>query len=229
MFFRKFLILVFVIACGASCALAQDSFADKFEVTPFGGYKFGGKINVYGYDTEGTYPTANANIQNVYVKSNLDYGVIADYSIWSSFAAEFMWVRQPTIYSQQDYISTPPTEDFLARGTLSTYTFGVAYTFRGDSKVRPFVAGGLGWTNFGNLDSQPTELYLGFNNKLAYNIGGGVKYFFNKYAGLRFDLRFAPSRSTPGVSEECYITCEEVSSSYHMNQGEANIGLILKF
>ncbi len=222
MFFRKFLILVFVIACGASCALAQDSFADKFEVTPFGGYKFGGKINVYGYD-------ANANVENVFVKSNLDYGVIADYSIWSSFAAEFMWVRQPTIYSQEDYDTTPPTSDFLAKGTLSTYTFGVNYTFRGDSKVRPFVAGGLGWTNFGNLDSQPSVLYVGFYNKFAYNIGGGVKYFFNKYAGLRFDLRFAPSRTTPGVSEECYITCEEVSSSYHMNQGEVNLGLILKF
>ncbi len=222
MFFRKFLILVFVIACGASCALAQDSFADKFEVTPFGGYKFGGKINVYGYD-------ANSNVENVFVKSNLDYGVIADYSIWSSFAAEFMWVRQPTIYSQEDYDTTPPTSDFLAKGTLSTYTFGVNYTFRGDSKVRPFVAGGLGWTNFGNLDSQPSVLYVGFYNKFAYNIGGGVKYFFNKYAGLRFDLRFAPSRTTPGVSEECYITCEEVSSSYHMNQGEVNLGLILKF
>jgi opacity protein-like surface antigen len=226
MFFRKFIVLVFVIACGASCAIAQDSFADKLEITPFGGYKFAGKINVYGYDEN---PVYGEDVENVYVKSNLDYGVIADYSIWSSFAAEFMWVRQPTIYAEQNYIVTPPAATFLARGTLSTYTFGAAYTFRGDSKVRPFVAGGLGWTNFGNLDSDPSELYVGFNNKFAYNIGGGVKYFFNKFVGLRFDMRFAPSRTTPGVGEECYIVCEEVSQSYHMNQGEANLGVILKF
>ena len=222
MFFRKFIVLVFVIACGASCAIAQDSLLDKIEVTPFGGYKFGGKINVYGYD-------ANPNVENVFVKSNLDYGVTADYSIWSSFAAEFMWVRQPTTYAEQDYTTTPPSNDFLTKGTLNTYTFGGAFTFRGDSKVRPFVAAGLGWTNFGNLDSQPDELYVGFNNKLAYNLGGGVKYFLNKFVGLRFDLRWTASRTTPGVSEECYITCSEVSSSYHMNQGEANVGVILKF
>ncbi|MFZ0639724.1 MAG: outer membrane beta-barrel protein [Candidatus Acidiferrales bacterium] len=226
MFFRKFIVLVFVIACGASCAIAQDSFADKFEITPFGGYKFGGKINVYGYDEN---PVYGQDVQNLYVKSNLDYGVIADYSIWSSFAAEFMWVRQPTIYAEQNYYTTPPMNSFLARGTLSTYTFGGAYTFRGDQKVRPFVAAGLGWTNFGNLDSDPSELYVGFNNKFAYNLGGGVKYFLNKFVGLRFDLRWTASRTTPGVSEQCYITCEEVSSSYHMNQGEANLGIILKF
>jgi opacity protein-like surface antigen len=222
MFFRKFIVLVFVIACGASCAIAQDSFADKFEVTPFAGYKFGGKINVYGYDT-------NPDVQNVYIKSNLDYGAIADYSIWQNFAIEFMWVRQPTIYAEQDYSFQPPHNDFLARGTLNTYTFGGAYSFRGDQKLRPFVAAGIGWTNFGNLDSQPSELYVGFNNRLAYNLGGGVKYYFSKYVGLRLDLRWMASRTAPGVAEECEFVCEDVSQSYHANQGELNLGVILKF
>lgn len=223
MFFRKFIVLVFVLACGASCALAQDSIADKFEITPFAGTKFAGKINVYGYDT-------NPNVENVYVKSGIDYGVIADYNIWSSFAVEFMYDRQPTTYSQQDFTTVPPTKDFLANGALNTYTFGGAYTFRADSKIRPFVTAGLGWTNFGNLNSQPDQLYVGFNNRLAYDLGGGVKYFFTKFAGLRFDMRWMPSRTTPTVQSECSIYgCGEYSASYRMNQGAANIGLILKF
>lgn len=227
MFLKKLIVLVFVITCGASCALAQDSLADKFEVTPFGGYKFGGKINVYGYVNPSD--PDSPNIENAYVKSNLDYGAFADYNIWSSFAAEFMVVRQPTTYSLQDYTVTPPFNRFLAKGTLTTYTFGGAYTFRADSKIRPFVSAGVGWTNFGGLDSNPGELYVGFNNKLAFDLGGGVKYSFNKFLGARFDLRWVGSRTTPTVSEECYITCEEYSSSYRMNQGAANLGLIIKF
>lgn len=230
MFFRKLMVLVFVVACGASSALAQNSFADKFEVTPFGGARFGGKINVYGYDTDASLPDGGLDVENVLVKSGIDYGVIADYNIWSSFAIEFMLNRQPTTYSQQDYYYTPPQDIFLANGTLSTYTFGGAYTFRGDSKVRPFVAAGVGWTNYGNLDSQPNNLYVGFNNKLAFNLGGGVKYYFNNFLGVRFDMRWIGSRTTPGVSEvETYLGPEEYSSNYRMNQGSANIGLIIKF
>jgi opacity protein-like surface antigen len=223
MFFRKLIVLVFVLACGASCALAQDTLADKFEVTPFAGTRFGGKINVAGYDV-------NQYDENVFVKSGVDYGVIADYNIWSSFAVEFMLNRQPTTYSQQDFATTPPTKDFLANGNLTTYTFGGAYTFRGDSKVRPFVSAGLGWTNFENLDSDPDQLYVGFNNRLAFDLGGGVKYYFTDHLGLRFDMRWIGSRTTPTVAESCSLYgCGEYSSNYRMNQGAANLGLILKF
>jgi opacity protein-like surface antigen len=226
MFFRKFLVLVFVFACAAPFALAQDqnTIWQKLEVTPFGGYKFGGKINADGFD-------ANPEVENIFVKSNIDYGVIADYNIWSSFAIEFMLDRQPTIYSQQDFTFLPPLADPLARGALTTYTFGGAFTFRGDSKVRPFVAGGLGWTNFGNLDSMPSQLFVGFNNRLAFNLGGGVKYYFNNFLGLRFDMRWVGSRTTPTVEEECegVLGCEEYSANYRMNQGSANLGLIIRF
>lgn len=220
--FRKLIVLVFVLACGASCALAQDSFADKFEVTPFAGARFGGKINVYGYDI-------NPEVENLYVKSSVDYGVIADYNIWSSFAIEFMMNRQPTTYTEQIY-SVPITNGIGINGTLSTYTFGGAYTFRSDSKIRPYVAAGIGWTNFGNLDSDPDELYVGFNNKLAFNLGGGVKYYFSNHFGVRFDMRWIGTRTTPTVSEEeTIVGPEEYSSNYRMNQGAANLGLIIKF
>lgn len=224
MFLRKLLVLVFILSCGATCAMAQDTYADKFEVTPFGGSKFGGKINVAGYDE-------NANVSNLYIKSSIDYGVIADYSIWDSFAVEFMMVRQPTTYSEQNYATIPPTTTPIINGTLATYTFGGAYTFRTSSNIRPFVAGGVGWTNFGNIDSDPGELYVGFNNKVAFNLGGGVKYYFSKYLGLRFDLRWMASHTTPNESETCsaYGYCGTYSGSYKANQGEANLGLILHF
>lgn len=228
MFLRKLTVLVFVLAvgmgCGASSVLAQDTPLQKIEVTPFAGYKFGGKINVSGgFDV-------NPNVQNLLIKSNYDYGVMADYDIWPSFAIEFMMVRQPTTYNQQDFTTIPPTIEPLANGTLSTYTFGGAFTFRTDSKLRPYVAGGIGWTHFGNLDSNPSQVYVNFNNKLAYNLGGGVKYYFTKYIGARFDFRWIASRTTPTVSTQCsYYGCGSYSTSYKANQGAINGGLIIRF
>lgn len=224
MFFRKFIVLVFVIACGASCALAQESFAQKIELTPFAGAKFGGKINVAG-------DTTDAGIQNLLIKSSLDYGAILDYSLWDNFQLEGMWVRQPTSLSSQDFSFEPPAVTKLTNTALDTFTFGAAYSFRGDNKLRPFIAGGLGWTNFTNIND-PNNVFLGFHNRLAYNIGGGVKYYFSKYAGLRFDFRYLASRTTPGAAEECSQftgECFQVGTTNHANQGQANLGLIIKF
>lgn len=225
MFFRKFVVLVFVFACAASCALAQDQDTGwaKLEVTPFGGYKFGGKINV---------AASGSGVQNLLIDSNYDYGAMVDYSIWSNFKAEFMWVRQPSTLEEQFIGAPPPPSQPITNTTLSTYTFGANYDFRGDQKLRPFVAGGIGWTHFTNIDSNsPNGVYLGFYNKLAYNIGGGVKYYFMPHAGLRFDMRYLSTRTTPGQSVQCdpFGNCFTVASTNHANQGEMNVGLIIKF
>lgn len=227
MFFRKFIVLVFIFACAATCALAQDQDTGlaKLEITPFGGYKFGGKINVTGSsDVE----------ENLLIASNYDYGVIADYSIWPGFQAEFMMTVQPSTLSLQDFSSIPPTTTPLTSSTLSTYTWGANYTFRGDSKLRPFIAGGVGFTHFTNINNtnpnDPDAVYLGFYNKLAYNIGGGVKYYFNPHFGFRFDMRYLATRTTPGTGEECsFEGCFDVATTNHANQGETNFGLIIKF
>lgn len=228
MLLRKLMVLVFVLACGLACgapsALAQDTVWQKIEVTPFGGYKFGGKINVSGNST-------NPGVNNLLIKSNYDYGVMADYAIWPNFDAEFMLVRQPSTLSSQDTSTIPPTVTPLTDTTLSTYTFGASYAFRGDAKLRPFIAGGLGWTHFSNIDNpNPNGVYLGFYNKLAYNIGGGAKYYFSKFAGFRVDFRYLATRTTPGVGTQCgYYGCYQVGTTNHANQGELNFGLILRF
>lgn len=224
MFFRKFIVLVFVFACAASCALAQDQDTGwaKFEVTPFGGYKFGGKINV---------SQPGGPEQNILIRSNYDYGAMLDYALWPGFKAEFMWVNQPSTLALQDFSGgVPPVTTDLTHSTLSTFIWGIDYDFRGDSKMRPFVAGGLGFTHFTNINN-PNNLYLGFYNKFAYNIGGGVKYYFMPHAGLRVDFRYLATRTTPGQAVQCdpFGNCFQTSTTNHANQGEMNFGLILKF
>lgn len=233
MFFRKFLVLVFVFACAAPFALAQQSFTQKLELTPFVGVKDGGKINV---------SQAGTSVDNLLIKSGMDYGGIVDYSLFDNFAFEFMLAQQPSYFSEHDAntgivsrCDVPNTNCSFVDGTtqLTTYTFGAAYSFRStEARVKPFLAGGIGWTHFDNTNNPPVsgKLDLGFSNRLAYNIGGGVKYYFSHHIGARFDLRYLASRTTPGTAIQCgNFGCFQVATSNHANQLEANLGLIVRF
>ncbi|MGB7024623.1 MAG: outer membrane beta-barrel protein [Candidatus Acidiferrales bacterium] len=220
MLMRKILALVFILSCGASCALAQGSIVQKIELTPFAGTRFGGKIAVNDPN--------NPNVDYLAIKSSIDYGAIFDYSIWDNFQAEVMWVRQPTALRAHDFTNDSLTT--LTSSDLDSFTFGAAYSFKPvEAKFKPFIAGGLGFTNFTNTDD-PNNVFLGFHNRFAYNIGGGFKYYFSKYAGLRFDLRYAPTRTLPQAVQACGpFGCYQAVQTGHANQGEANLGLILRF
>jgi len=220
MLMRKILVLVFVLTCGASCALAQESITQKIELTPFAGTRFGGKIAVNDPN--------NPTINYLAIKSSIDYGAFFDYTIWDNFQAEIMWVRQPTALRAHDFTNDSLTT--LTNSDLDSFTFGVAYSFKPvDAKLKPYLAGGLGFTNFTNTND-PNNVFLGFNNRFTYNLGGGFKYYFSKYAGLRFDLRFAPTRTLPQNVQQCsQFGCFQGVQTGHANQGEANLGLILRF
>lgn len=221
MLMRKILVLVFILSCGASCALAQESIIQKIELTPFAGTRFGGKINATDQN--------NSAVDYLAIKSSIDYGALFDYTIWDNFQAEVMWVRQPTDLREHDSSNDtlgPP----VTTTKLDSFTFGAAYSFKPvEAKFKPFIAGGLGFTNFTNTDN-PNNVFLGFHNRFTYNIGGGFKYYFSKYAGLRFDLRYAPTRTLPQNVLECgQFGCFQAVQTGHANQGEANLGLILRF
>lgn len=232
MFLRKVIVLVFVLACGASSALAQQSFTQKIELTPFVGVKDGGKINV---------SQAGTDIDNLLIKSGIEYGGIFDYNIWGNFAFEFLLVQQPSYFSEHDAFTDTVTRCDVGTGCsftdgtteLTTYSFGGAYSFRSeDAKLRPFVAGGIGWTHFANTNNPPvsTKLDLGFSNRLAYDIGGGVKYYFGRHIGARLDVRYLTSRTTPGTATECgFLGCFQVATSNHANQLSAAAGIALRF
>lgn len=232
MFLRKTIVLVFVLACGATGAFAQQSFLQKIELTPFIGVKDGGKINV---------SQAGTGVDNLLIKSGIEYGGIVDYSIWDNFAFEFMVVQQPSYFSEHDMNTGVVTRCDIGNnclfsdGTteLTSYMFGGAYTFRSaEAKIRPFAAAGLGWTHFANTNNPPAsnKLALGFSNRLAYDIGGGVKYNFARHIGARLDIRYLASRTTPGTAVQCsFFGCFQVATSNHANQLSAAAGIDLRF
>ncbi|MGH9495927.1 MAG: outer membrane beta-barrel protein [Candidatus Sulfotelmatobacter sp.] len=220
----KIMIVISLLVAGAvSSANAQWSSTEphrNIEITPFGGSRFGGVINT---NSQGTSP-----IDELTIKSTWDYGVLGDIDLapysMPGLQAEFMWSRQPTDLGARDAATgiVAPAGDV----TLDNYHWGVLYNFRDPrARLRPFVGGGLGFTHFSSAGALP------FENRLSFNFGGGVKYFFVRNAGVRFDLRWMPSRTTSHVATffDPFFGFYQANVNNYAEQFQANLGLILRF
>jgi opacity protein-like surface antigen len=205
---KKLLLFICLIAFFVPAVQAQQQM--KFEVTPFFGTRFGGVF-------DGVTPTGD----DLDIKSSLEYGAMFDYSIWDNFQAEVEWSRQPTVLRDPStFVQNSATNDmFLISGV---------FQFRSrEAKLRPFAEAGLGlvhWDNYGGGA-------LPFENRLAYNLGVGAKYFVTRNIGFRLEGRWTPSRGLPEVGTYCspYYGCYNSTVYDKAQQGQANLGVIIRF
>jgi opacity protein-like surface antigen len=185
----------------------------EFEVTPFGGSRFGGVIDV------------NTNsVDYLPIKSSWNYGVIGDYTIWPQFQAEFEFNHQPTTLDQ--HVIATDQRQFLTSADLDMYQFGFNFSLKPpDAKLQPFIVAGVGFTHFKADDELP------FSNRFSYNLGLGAKYFFSQHVGVRAEARWSPSRTTQQDETffDPYFGYETVAVSSHAEQGQANVGIIFRF
>jgi hypothetical protein len=135
---------------GFSAASANAQFArEKWEITPF-----------VGYETSGSYPlnpqTSGVTVNDLSVDGATSFGTFIDYSLTHNAQAEFMWDRNLTSYSAQIL----PSEPFFKAydSTIDQYQFGLLYMLFGDDhRLRPYVAGSLGFTHEFNSGGNPTR------------------------------------------------------------------------
>ena len=217
MSWRKFVLIAIVSLCGVSSAHAQI----EYEITPFFGGRVGGIIDesAQGF----------SNVDYLRIKNSENYGVIGGVNFWGHFEGEFMWNRQPTSLSSHN--PNDGTLKFLSNMNLDMYQGDILYQFlSSDSKFRPFIVAGLGVSHFGVPPVQGQSV-LGFSNRFAFNLGGGVKYFFNSHWGIRLEARWSPTDTTQGLGQFCdyYGNCFPSTITNRAEQGQANIGLIFRF
>jgi len=220
---KALIIAIIAFGLGATATLAQSK--HEFEITPYGGTRFGGRIT---FNPPATY-TNSANqtttLDYIGLKSSFDYGVDVDYTIWPSFQGEFMWNRQPTELRAHDAVFGGLTD--IGSANLDMYQGGILWELHGqEAKLKPFIAMGLGFTHFGTYG-----VLTGMNYRFAYNIGGGVKYALGSHVGLRLDVRYSPTHTTQqsGYEYDYYYGAVPVTITNKANQGQANIGVIFKF
>lgn len=186
-----------------------------FEITPFGGARFGGAI-----DLNSSSPT---NVDNLGIRNDWDYGAMLDVDLFPHAQAEFMWDQQPTVLSE-NYFGGGSSR--IGEASLSTFQWSLLYDFlQPGEKFQPYIVGGVGFTSYN------TNGIIDLGNQLAFNVGGGVKYFLTPHIGVRLEGRYMPSRTTEGVGEYCdpFYGCYNATVHNYANQGMANIGVIFRF
>jgi len=213
----KALAFCFFLLCAATAVQAQR----QYEITPFAGARFGGNIDLS--------QQGNPDVDFLKIKNSVNYGVMAGVTFWQDFEGEFMWNRQPT--SLTSHNPTSDTYSYVSSLNFDMYQFDVLYSFLSrERKLRPFVVAGLGFSHYG---VQPVngESVLGFSNRFAYNLGGGLKYFFDDHWGLRAELRWSPTHTTSGQSIYCdpVFGCGPTTTANKAEQGQVNIGIIYRF
>jgi opacity protein-like surface antigen len=190
-------------------AQAQYSDHNSIELTPFGGSRFGGSIDF-----------SNGDFLNI--KSSWDYGAMADVDLVPHLQGEFMWNRQPT----QLTVPSPGGSTPVTNATLDMFQWSLlVYPFPRGAKFIPYFVGGAGFDHFDTRGFLP-----GFDNKFAYNIGIGVKYFFLPHVGIRLEGRYSPTHTTSSAAVFCNpFFCQTGTIANFAEQGQANLGIIFRF
>lgn len=198
-----------LLAVAASPAHAQH----EFEVTPFGGARFGGVVDLN-----------TPSVDYLPIRSGWNYGVIADYTLWPRVQAEFQFNHQPTSLDQ--HVIQDDSTERLTSADIDMYQFGFNFGLKSpDARLQPFIVGGMGFTNFKAGD------YLPFATRFSYNLGVGAKYFLTHHFGIRAEARWSPSRTTSRseIFFDPLFGPEVVTASNYAEQGQANLGIIFRF
>lgn len=208
----------FVVAALFLLAAISTRAQERFEVTPFVGYETSATYPVNGLSG----PTGTDPIDRLRVNDSLAFGTFLDYSLTETAQLEFMWNRNNTSYSAHDILSNSYIRAY--HSDIDQYQFGGLYMFRSSAeKLRPYVAGSLGFTHDSNSNGTPNR------TEFSFSLGGGVKYYLTRHIGLRGDLRYLPTYGSSSNELYCYFGCYYANVSHYLNRGSFTGGIIFKF
>lgn len=103
-----------------------------------------------------------------------------------------------------------------------------------DTKIRPYLFGGLGATQFAFGE----DLLIGatgpipHDTRFSTNWGGGVKVMFAPGVGAKFGVRWTPTyigSTATGIWCDPFYGCWPIGQHHTVNQFETSGGLVLKF
>lgn len=212
--YRSVLLMVVFGLMASAPAKAQWRDVQKWEIAPF-----------VGYETGGSYPVTNSfTVDKLRIDGGKSYGTYIDYSLTENAQAEFMWARNNTSFSARDATTGVYSKAF--NSDFDQFTFGFLYMLRNSEvKLRPFIAGGIGFAHEFNEGTEPNRTLL------AFNLGGGAKYELTRHVALRGDLRYIPSRAnrTPGVVCDPFFGCFQQNQSNYLQRFNFGAGLAFRF
>ena len=202
--------IVTVLLLGLFLGPAPAAWAQKVEITPFVGLRLGGDFEDDGGDFFDP---------DFEVDESSSYGLNLGFALSRSFQIELFWSHQESeLVSDEGFFlgDVPITDldvDYLHAGVLYQWAPG---------QLRPFVTASLGITEF-----SPDNRQLEDETRFSASVGGGLKIFFNKTFGLRFEARVL----TTVIDEDddfCdrEYRCRDYDDGSYFFQAEVRGGLI---
>jgi opacity protein-like surface antigen len=166
---KNLMAMMLMIGIAAIPAFSQYGYdAHRFEISPFAGYQFGGKIGVQS----GT----------LSIKDAMNYGAALDIYVRPGFQVELSYNRQDTELRLRDILTgrTSPLFDM----TVEYFQIGGLYEMR-PGRVRPYGLITVGLTHFNPKPKDRSSEW-----RLSFSVGGGVKAFVTERFGFRFQGKF---------------------------------------
>ena len=199
----KFFTRLFFIAV-VFCLLITST-ASAVEITPFAGYRMGGKFENWN---------TGASIK---LRDSESFGVIIDFDLAPGKQLELLYSHQETSARVDPSFISPFNWDI----DVDYYHIGGVNNFHNYRNFKPFVAGTIGATYF-NPEKLPSE------SRFSLSLAGGGKIDLTDKIGLRLEARGSYSSifcSGGGGGGGCSV---QVSGSAWW-QFETNVGLTMKF
>ena len=182
---------------------------NKFELTPFLGYTWGGTI--YGDQT-------NVFNQDVDAASSGDVGVDFSIPVREGFKLELMASHQSTHLQTGNGLFEPNNR--VANMDINYYQAGIQIPFAVGRNISPFVIVTAGVANL-----SPDIPGVSSSTRFAMSAGGGVKVPINPNVGVRFDIRgYVTQLGNDSACNTCYYG---YNSTFY--QGQANLGVFFSF
>jgi opacity protein-like surface antigen len=211
------------LATLAGEAAAQDR-AGTFEISPFAGGYFGGRLY-------GNYPvTTNAGTTTftfLEPEDDLTYGVRLAYNVTRRFAFEFDWTSARTDLRTPNQFGVSPRNLRIGRLRQNVYEANMLFNF-GKRRAVGYFGLGAGAATLDPTDGTFPEVS---RTRFTANVSAGAKFFFTPRVGLRLDGRY---RALDQQSDSDHRSCDrDGHCSDRWNRwsynGELTGGLVFAF
>jgi opacity protein-like surface antigen len=216
------LVLALAAVCCAAAASAQVR--DRtFEISPFGGYHFGGKFE------RGTTALFDFDVET---DDDFAYGVRFAYNVNSTFGLELQYSRVSTqfVTEEDGELFGPNFEEEFGDLDIDYLLGSMVFNF-GHRRAVPYVSLGGGVARL-----EPDVPGADDETRFTATLGGGVKAFFTPNFGLRFDGRGYATSLTDDNNDRRHSSCDndffdDCSSDRRewLTTGEVSLGFIFAF
>jgi outer membrane protein W len=221
--FRGVLCGVLLVLVTTSAAWAQ---APKVELTGIFGWTLADGVS------GDPVAASNGKIYNrIDPNDSASFGFSFGFYLRPSMEVGFLWRRQPTSLE-----ASGSTVTKLSDINIDGYhAYGTYYIGDSESKIRPYVQGGIGLTHFGGIKftgASGQAKSVDGNSQFSTTWGAGVKMYASPNVGVRLGVQWTPTyikSDATGWWCDPYWGCYVTSNAQYSNQFEFTGGLSFRF